>query len=254
MAAKHFNYKYLQILKWGFQSNEDTNFTYYLAPDNINYMVSLIAVVLKKDFQTVAGYIEEIQNDRELQQHIITETQKSPLSRFADKEVRFARRMGWYVFARVTKPKLIIETGVDKGLGAVMLCAALLKNKAEGFEGRYIGTDINPAAGYLLSGVYSQVGVIHYGDSIESLKKIQTPIDLFINDSDHSISYEYEEYITIQNKLAPKSIILGDNSAISDSLFRFSRESNRQFVYFQEKPLNHWYPGDGIGISFVPEG
>lgn len=251
IATNIFNYKYLEILKWGFRSNEDTNFTYHLTEANKGYLASLLAIVLKTDYAVIMGYMEELLTDQSLHQHILQTTQNSPLARFADPEVRFGRRLGWYAFVRATKPKLVVETGVDKGLGSVMLCSALLKNQAEGFPGRYIGTDINPQAGYLLTGPYSQIGEIRYGDSIESLKKLEGPIDLFINDSDHSIEYEYQEYETIKNKLAGKGIILGDNSDVSDSLFRFSRENNRQFLYFQECPADHWYPGAGIGISFV---
>jgi hypothetical protein len=33
--------------------------------------------------------------------------------------------------------KVIVERGVDKGLGSVLLFEALTKNKEEGFDGRY---------------------------------------------------------------------------------------------------------------------
>ena len=61
--------------------------------------------------------------------------------------------------------------------------------------------DINYEAGYLLDEKYKSVGEIIYGDSIVSLNKFDKKIDLFINDSDHSPSYEYQEYQTIKNKL-----------------------------------------------------
>jgi predicted O-methyltransferase YrrM len=159
--------------------------------------------------------------------------------------------LGWYAFARILKPKIVVETGVDKGLGSVVLCAALLKNKEEGFPGKYYGTDINPNAGYLLNGKYKEVGEIKYGDSIETLKSFKKSIDLFINDSDHSIEYEYREYLTIKDKINDRTVILGDNSHCSDKLVLFSNETKRNFLFFSEEPLNHWYPGGGIGISFV---
>src|SRR5690606_983731 len=96
------------------------------------------------------------------------------------------------------KPRCVVETGLDKGHGAVLLCAALQRNAAEGARhGQYYGTDINPAAGYLLSGPYAMYGKILVGDSIASLKTLTDPIDLFINDSDHSADYEYAEYRSI---------------------------------------------------------
>ena len=135
-------------------------------------------------------------------------------------------------------------------MGSVVLCAALLRNKEEGYLGRYYGTDINKNAGYFLDGKYLDVGEIIYGDSITSLKKFDKMIDIFINDSDHSPIYEYEEYKTIKNKLSPKALILGDNSHETDKLLKFSIENRRNFILFREEPKDHWYPGAGIGISF----
>lgn len=63
-------------------------------------------------------------------------------------------------------------------------------------------------------------------------------------------TYEAEEYKTIANKLSEHAIVLGDNSHCTDRLLEFSLETNRHFVFFEEKPLDHWYPGAGIGISF----
>ena len=87
----------------------------------------------------------------------------------------FGRRLGWYAVARAIKPRLIVETGVERGHGALLLCAALLRNGEEGAPGHYLGTDINPGAGYLLSGKYKAAGKILYGDSIMSLREISEP-------------------------------------------------------------------------------
>jgi hypothetical protein len=249
-ASGYFNKKYWQILKWGFTSNEISNFTYELSDENLLYLAHTIGVIVNKDPGEIRTYIDELNNDLELKNHIVDVTASSSLKKHADMKVEFAKRLGWYAFARALKPKLIVETGVDKGLGAVVLCSALHRNKAEGFEGRYIGTDINPEAGYLLTGKYATVGKIMYGDSIQSLKTISEKIDLFINDSDHSAEYEYQEYKTIKNNLTDRTIILGDNSHVTDKLAVFSLEEKRKFIFFKEGPKNHWYPGSGIGISF----
>lgn len=249
-ASKYFNKKYIEIVKWGFTSNEDTNYTYILTDDNLICLAQTIAFITNKEYHEIMAYINELESNSELKAHLIQVTSQSQEKKFADKEARFGRRVGWYAIARAIKPKIIIETGVDKGLGSILLCAALEMNNREGYPGHYYGTDINPKAGYLLTGRYKEFGEIVYGDSIASLTNFNEPIDLFINDSDHSINYEYNEYKTIQHLLTDKTIILGDNSHFSDSLSRFSLESNRQYVYFQEKPFNHWYPGCGIGISF----
>ncbi len=250
LAASYFNGKYAQILRWGMASNEDTNFTYHLTESSLIELAHFVAAVTGQPMATIRAYIDEAINDRALQQHILDGIARSGLARFADKEVRFGRRLGWYAFVRALKPKVVIETGVDKGLGSVLLCAAVLRNRAEGHEGQFFGTDINPEAGYLLSGPYAEAGRVLYGDSIASLTQFDPPIDLFINDSDHSADYEYREYQTIFPKLAPQGIILGDNGHATDKLVRFSTEVGRKYLFFQERPLEHWYPGSGIGVSF----
>jgi len=250
IAFGYFREPLSNLVKWFFKSNETTNFTYKLEKDNIQYLASLISDIANVEFDTIMNYIKEIEEDKNLRKHIADAVAKSDLSFVADKEVRFGRRVGWYAFTRALKPKIIVETGVDKGLGACVLTAALKKNKQEGFEGKYFGTDINPEAGYLLSGEYANYGSILYGDSITSLKSFEGVIDLFINDSDHSPEYEAEEYRVISKKLSENAVILGDNSHCTDKLIEFSRETNRHFIFFQEKPYKHWYPGAGIGISF----
>ncbi len=241
----------LDVVRWLFTSKEVSNFTYDLTENNKRCLAALIADVMDIEFGTVMEYIREIEEDEDLKGQIRHTTAGSDFGFTADKEVRFGRRIGWYAVARALKPHVIVETGVDKGLGACVLTAALKRNREEGHEGKYYGTDINPKAGYLLSGEYAGFGRILYGDSIKSLGQLEDPIDLFINDSDHSADYEGREYEAIADQLAERAIVLGDNSHCTDELLNFSLKTGRRFVFFSEKPSAHWYPGAGIGISFT---
>ena len=239
-----------EIFKWLVNSNETSNFTYELTDLNRKYLCAFIAVVANTTADTVESYISEIENDSQFNSLIKNKTLSSADKYVSDSEVKLGRRLGWYALARIKKPKLIVETGVDKGLGSCVLTAALLQNAKEGAPGKYLGTDINPDAGFLLGEPYNTYGKILYGDSIESLKKINEPIDFFINDSDHSIEYEYQEYQAIRGKLTKDATIIGDNSHLSDKLMRFAKETDRKFLFFQETPKNHWYRGAGIGAAF----
>ncbi len=250
IAISHFRQSLYYLVRWLIKSKELTNFTYDLEASNKRYLAALIADVANVEFDRVMSYIKEIEENEQLRQHIAKATRQNEWAFMADPEARFGRRIGWYAMVRTLKPKTIVETGIDKGLGACVLIAALPKNQEAGYEGKYYGTDINPIAGYLLSGEYAKHGCILYGDSIESLRKLDITIDLFINDSDHSADYEAEEYRTVVNKLSDHAIILGDNSDSTDKLLEFSLKTNRSFLFFKEKPLEHWYPGEGIGISF----
>jgi len=238
------------LMLWLFKSKEYANFTYDLTATNQRYLAAMIAEILNQPYDTVLSYIAELNQDVELKRYIADKIRNSSERYFADENIMFCRRIGWYALARAAKPRLIIETGVDKGLGSCVLIRALMHNTEEGQPGYYYGTDINPEAGYLLDGKYKEFGKILYGDSIDSLKKLDQQVDLFINDSDHSADYEEREYETIHSKLSPNAIVLGDNSHVTDKLINYSLKFGRQFLFFKEEPANHWYPGAGIGISF----
>jgi hypothetical protein len=192
--------------------------------------------------------MNEINSNLEIQKKISESWEENPGMR--DSSFGLARRVGWYAVIRAVKPKLVVETGVSHGVGLLVICAALEQNIQEGHEGGYLGTDINPDAGKLILDKYRNFAEILIGDSLSSLRKMKSPIGVFINDSDHNPEYEGLEYEEIRHLLARESIILGDNSHVTNELRNFSQRYNRKYLFFKEKPKNHWYPGAGIGFSF----
>jgi hypothetical protein len=250
IASSYFNFRYPQIFCWLWRSREDSNFTYQLKPSNLLYLCHCLSVVTGKPLSELEGYVAEVLDDEQLRSHVEARTLASDAKGVADQKAEFGRRIGWYALARALKPKVVVETGIDKGLGALILNHALLRNKAEGHPGRYFGTDINPEAGYLLGEGFGEQGKILYGDSISSLGALDETIDLFVNDSDHSADYEYREYQTVRDKFSSRAVILGDNAHVTDKLSLFAKETGRRFLFFKEEPQDHWYPGGGIGICF----
>jgi hypothetical protein len=238
------------FLAWLVQSNEHTNYTYDLDPINQRHLAAFVAEVASTSFEGAENHIAELRQNQPLREHIRAGVRNAADGRFADAEVRFGRRLGWYALIRALKPRVVVETGVDKGLGACVITAALIRNADDGSPGEYYGTDIDPRKGYLLSGEYARYGKILYGDSIASLDALDRQIDLFINDSDHSSAYEKREYEVIEPKLSPGAIVLSDNANVTDELLHFALRTKRRFLYFQERPTRHWYPGDGIGAAF----
>lgn len=250
IAARYYGAPLRALLIWLLHSRETTNFTYDLKPINKRYLAAQIADITGTPFATVYAYIAELEQDQELRTHIRDATLRSSERFSADATARYGRRLGWYAIVRAVKPKIVVETGVDKGLGSCVLTAALRRNAQEGHPGYYYGIDINPRAGFLLAGSYRQYGEILYGDSLAVLEQLDQTIDLFINDSDHSANYEANEYTTIAGKLSAHALILGDNAHVTDQLLNFALATGRQFVFFAEAPDQHWYPGAGIGIAF----
>jgi predicted O-methyltransferase YrrM len=233
---------------WLFRSRENANFTYAVTERCQIYFAAGLSALLGERPETVRKYMDEIQQDAEFVNHIKTLQREHPLRYRTDSEPSVGRRMVWYAVVRITKPALVVETGVDQGLGAAVLCAALKRNAAEGHPGQYRGTDIDPQAGYFLKGEYAKFGEILYGDSLQSLEKLNN-IDFFVNDSDHGAEYEEAEYEMIRDKLAPGAIILGDNAHVTVKLAEFSLRNGRRFIFLAEAPANHWYRGAGIGVS-----
>jgi hypothetical protein len=246
-GQRYFEESIKQLLMWVFKDTEDSNFYYDLKPRNEEYLSSLISNITGEKSQVVQEYINEIKSNQALSSRLQRSLIKSGYP--SKIEVRFGRRVGWYAMIRIMKPKVVVETGVDHGVGLSVICEALKLNRLEGYSGRYFGTDNNPLAGQLSSSEYNDFAHILYGDSIESLSAFDKTIDFFINDSDHSADYESAEYDAILEKLSKDAIILGDNSHVTNKLLIFSNLHDRAFYFFKEEPLNHWYPGAGIGIS-----
>ena len=248
IVARYLKKQNTLAKRWIWKNSEYSNFYYDLTETNMRYLAETLSLVCKIDSEVIISYFDELSNNSELRLHI--QSGIKHMNKENDINIRFGRRYAWYAVARATKPRLIIETGVEHGVGSCILSAALIRNSAEGFPGRYVGTEIKTTSGILYSSPYTSVGEIIYGDSIQTLKSLTSEVDLFINDSDHSPDYEFNEYLEIKNKIHSKSILLGDNSHVSEKLLQFSKLTERKFLYFSEDPQDHWYPGGGVGFSF----
>src|SRR2546430_2624418 len=165
-----------QATTWTFRSREHYNYSYDLEPRNIEYLASFISVVTGETFAKSQEYIREIENDQQIKDHVVRANAAAKEKYVADREARFGRRIGWYAMIRATKPKLVVETGVDKGLGSCVIAAALIRNAKEGKAGKLLALDINPNAGYLLSAPYDKFGVMAYGDSVASITAMSESI------------------------------------------------------------------------------
>lgn len=227
--------------EWISSRGRPDNFYYGMTPRNTEHLISLLAFVFGASREHVRAVAAELTDCAS----VLTAASKLDV----DPARLYGRRLGWYIVARLTHPSSIVETGVHDGIGAVILAEALRRNAADGKPGSYRGTDIDPKAGWLLRTPDVDAEVL-YGDSVTSLGSLSPEsVDLFINDSDHSAEYEYREYQVMTTRLSPRAVILGDNCHATDALLTYSREKDRDFVFFAERPEGHWYPGAGIGIS-----
>lgn len=237
--------------RWLFTSREHHNYTYDLTALSREHLAWFVSVVCEVPVAQVKIYLKEIESDEPLRRHIEQTTAASARRGLADRQVRYARRIGGYAMVRAKRPAHVVETGVDKGLGTCVLAAALLRNAAEGHPGRVTSLDINPEAGYLAKAQpWSTVVDLVIGDSIASIGALERPVDFFLHDSDHHTAHERREFDAIEPKLAPGALLLTDNVTVTNVLAQHAARTGRRFLAYRETPARHWFPGDGIGVAW----
>ena len=231
---------------WLFSRTEDSNFYYKLEGENRFQLLHFVSIALDCELDEVERYFLEIENSVWLRNELLHFFEKNGLR---DSLPSVGRRIAWYAIVRILRPKFVVETGVHHGVGGLVLSMALEANSKDGHLGRYVGVDIDPTAGTLIDLKKFPMSQVVIMDSLDFLNGTTEEIDLFIHDSDHSEDYEMKEFEVVQGKMSESAFLLSDNSHASSSLRLFSERNHRAFLYFAEKPSEHWYPGAGIGIS-----
>jgi len=243
IVARHDARVLAESVRWLVLSREHTNFTYDLEPRNVEHLTWFVAAVADAPVGEIREYLAELEDDRALREHLERRAVMSPRRGLTDRRVRYGRRAGWYALVRALRPVHVVETGTDKGLGTCVLAAAMIKNEG----GRVTTIDTSDAAGSLLGGVYAGVVDRLIGDSVALLPSLD-PVDLFIHDSLHTVEHEAAEL-----EAAPMTrgvVALSDNAHVTDVLAGWAARTSRHFLYFQERPRGHWYPGAGIGAAW----
>ncbi len=238
-----------RAIKWYLNSKEYTNFTYRITHNSKKYLAALLANAFQKPVGTLYRYIEEIDNDRDLAAFFLRQVRKTSDQYFADLPIEYGRRVGWYALVRLLKPSVIIESGVDRGIGTCLLAAALLRNAREGRPGKVIALDINSFAGGYIAQPYDAVVELVIGDSLKYLRAAPLPVDLFIHDSDHRAEHEQAEYEAVKARLSPVAVVLSDNAEATDRLYEFAMNNSMTFWYWQEVVEGHPFPGGGLGFA-----
>ena len=232
-------------LGWLFSSREFANYTYDLTQSNKDYLAWFVSDVTQAPISEIRDYFEELESDSDLLSYIQTGLISHRRGGEIDDHPHFGRRIGWYAIVRATKPLVVVETGTEKGLGSLVLARAIERNNNGGV---LYTLDIEPSAGLLIGDRFAETIVQRIGDSIRSITDLSN-VDFFIHDSDHSAEHEYAEFNAVLGRLSANAMCLSDNSHVTNVLSEWSKLNGRQFSFFKEEPLAHWYRGGGIGVS-----
>lgn len=157
-----------------------------------------------------------------------------------------------YALVRLTRPRLILETGVFDGFFSACFLQGLHVNaEAEGIDGRLVSIDL-PAyvsisastsrmvrtnlpegcePGWVIPGHLRSRWQVHLGDSRELLPRIGSEvgnIDIFFHDSLHTYEHMMFEYRTIWPLLKPGALLLSHDVHWNRAFRDFVREHAQQ--------------------------
>jgi hypothetical protein len=231
---------------WLVRGRETHNFAYDLNSLNRDQLCWYICAVTGAEIGRVRAWMQELEEDSKLIDHLTRRLSSNPRRRICAKEPHWARRSGWYAIVRAAQPDHVIETGTHLGLGSCVIAAALLRNG----HGHLTTIDIDPEAGYLIGEPWASVIDRRTGDSIEVLDALRD-VDIFLHDSLHTYDYESKEFAAVEPNLRADAIILSDNAHESSALSDWAERTGHHYLFFKEQPLDHWWPGDGIGAAWV---
>ena len=233
-----------KFVNWLFKSSEHTNYTYELTSRNIDHLAWFVSNVTNSEISDVKRYFDELILDQDFNTYLINQEVSNGSRKYDSGILKIGRRLAWYAIVRALKPRLVVETGTDKGLGSLILAQAVVRNGS----GKVITIDINPKSGQYIDNRFIGSLEILKGDSVDCLNSIDK-IDVFLHDSNHSADHELAELNIILEKMNSKSLVMSDNGHATDSLSDWCKLNNYQFNYFQEVPKNHWYKGASLSVA-----
>jgi hypothetical protein len=160
-----------------------------------------------------------------------------------------ARNLPWYAVVRALKPTLIVESGVDRGRGSVVILTALAANRREGFPGRLVSIDPMPGAGYMVPLSLRSDWRLVRSTSVQVITEDLTgqQIDLYLLDSLQVLAAE--ELRTAVSRIGAHFVAASswDTPGIRAELAAVGAT----VIPFTEKAIHPVFPGGSLLFGFV---
>lgn len=230
------------------RGRELDNFSYDIA--NADELAEFLAAAFGSTTETALSYVHELEGDDELRRRLNERSRRR-----GHGPVCYGRRAGWYGAVRIAKPSVAVETGVHHGLGSAVLLSALRRNAAEGAPGRLISFDVADGVGWLVDDDLRTSGAFEL--VIGDARKLLAPtlaresVGFFVHDSDHTYEHETFELETVLPRAERGAPLLSDNAHAGPAFADFCERHGLPLHVFRERPRRHFYPGGGIGVTFV---
>jgi hypothetical protein len=240
--------KPLAALRYAVSGRETSNFTYDIA--NRDELAAFTARALGGLEADVVRLFAEIEGD-----HLFLDELEAGLRTRRDRNRRpmLGRRLVWYAATRITRPEIAVETGTHDGLGSAVIARALQRNGEEGRPGRLLTFDTDSGCGWLVPASLRPLVDVQVGDVRETLAAALAGlrVGLFVHDSLHTYEHELFELRTVMDVAAPGVVLISDNAHASQALADFAGARGAAYHYAPEVPVDHFYPGGGVGIAVV---
>jgi hypothetical protein len=234
-------------LRFALLDPEPANFTYELA--NEGELAEWVAAAASCERAHADRLLQEVRSDEVLARRLDRATARRWL--WAKRRPPYGKRAGWYAIARITKPRLIVETGVHDGLGSLLLLRALERNSEEGAHGRLTSFDVNPAAGWLVgSHPLWELRIEPAREGLAQALAAGPPVGMFIHDSLHTYENERFELRAAAAHLGPGGVLVSDNAHGTTAFAETCAESGLQSAVFYERSRGHFYPGGAVGAGW----
>lgn len=216
---------------------------------NVDDLAGWLAEAFSRDPTEVRTLISELEGDAALQGELARRL-RLPGDR---RPVEFGYRLPWYVIARLAKPRLVVETGIQSGLGSMLILRALQRNAAEGASGELVSVDIAPRAGWLAQGSPSSPWRRLTGPSAPTLWAALAGrhVGMLVHDSPHTEEIQQAEF-DFALAHADEQLVLvdasgGETPVLSDLCQRLGVAHH----VFDEKPASGFYEGGGVGCAII---
>lgn len=221
-------------------SPEPHNFTFEIA--NLGELARWAAAVTDLAPDRAQAVLDEASGDAVLAARVRAAT--SGHWWWSTRAPAFGKRLGWYALARLLRPRLVVEVGVDDGLGSLVLLRALERNEHEGHPGRLVSFDVNPAAGWLVGRhPLWDLRIESSSDGLPGLLERDGDLDLFIYDGWHSYEAERADLAAVFPRLGPDGVLVSDDSQVTQALPEFCVQHGLELFEFHEIPVEHFHPG-----------
>ncbi len=219
------------------------NFSYRL--DNERELPAFVAGGLGLDEARVGAAMFELYSDASFEAELAARLR----SRGRPARVHFGYRLAWYAAARLTAPRLVVETGIHDGLGSAVLLRALERNAEEGSSGELISFDVVPGGGWLVPASLRARWTPVWKATEAALEPAlaDREVGLFLYDGLGTREHELHDLDAVLRHAEGQLTVISARAA-TGALREVCRARGLTYREFDERP-RHFYPGRAHAIA-----